>query len=95
MKHILNHPLGLKFALVLLLFLLLQIPLSMVSGLISERTLRQDTVRSDIARSSSGPQRIIGPFIHITYTESRFHNETLHVTGYCAHFPEKFILWLN
>ncbi|MDC5721747.1 cell envelope integrity protein CreD [Vibrio europaeus] len=80
MKHILNHPLGLKFALVLLLFLLLQIPLSMVSGLISERTLRQDTVRSDIARSSSGPQRIIGPFIHITYTESRFHNETLHVT---------------
>ena len=47
MKKILNNQLGTKFAFVLFLFVLLQIPLSMVTGLISERSYRQDEVRDD------------------------------------------------
>lgn len=69
MKKILSNHLGIKFGLVLFLLLLLQIPVSMVSGLISERSIRQQDVRQDIARSSSGEQRIIGPFISVEYTE--------------------------
>ncbi|NMS18349.1 cell envelope integrity protein CreD, partial [Vibrio parahaemolyticus] len=57
MKKILNNQLGTKFAFVLFLFVLLQIPLPRVTGLISERSYRQDEVRNDIARSSSGEQR--------------------------------------
>ncbi|MFB9216280.1 cell envelope integrity protein CreD [Vibrio sinaloensis] len=70
MKNILNNQLGMKFAFVLFLFVLLQIPISMVSGLVSERSFRQEEVRNDIARSSSGQQRILGPFILINYTET-------------------------
>jgi len=55
--------------------LLLQIPVNMVSGLISEREYRQETVREDIARSSSGEQRIIGPFIQVKYLETVTHEE--------------------
>nr|VVV05471.1 Inner membrane protein CreD [Aliivibrio wodanis] len=69
MKNILNNQLGMKFGFVLFLFLLLQIPLSMVEDLISERTDRQQEVLADIARSSSNQQQIIGPFIKIDYTE--------------------------
>lgn len=71
MKKILDNPLGVKFALVLGLFILLQIPISMISGLISERSHRQDEVRSNIARSNAGEQRIIGPFIVVDYTQTR------------------------
>lgn len=70
MKKILNNPLGMKFGFVLFLFVLLQIPVSMVSGLISERSDRQEAVRNDIARSSSGEQRIIGPFVLVDYVET-------------------------
>ncbi len=70
MKKILNNQIGIKFGLVLFLLVLLQIPVSMVSGLITERSIRQQEVRDDIARSSSGEQRIIGPFISVEYTES-------------------------
>lgn len=79
MKKILNNQLGMKFAFVLFLFVLLQIPLSMVSGLISERSYRQDEVRNDIARSSSGEQRIIGPFIMVNYSEARYRNDKVQI----------------
>ncbi|RSD30192.1 cell envelope integrity protein CreD [Vibrio pectenicida] len=79
MKKIFTNQLGMKFVFVLFLFVLLQIPLSMVSGLISERSDRQDEVRKDIARSSSGEQRIIGPFIMVNYTESTNRGEKVQV----------------
>lgn len=87
MKKILNNQLGTKFAFVLFLFVLLQIPLSMVTGLISERSYRQDEVRSDIARSSSGEQRIIGPFIMVNYTETSYRDEKVQTKDY-----RKFLL---
>lgn len=65
-----NNQLGIKFGFVLFLFLLLQIPVSMIEDLISERSYRQQEVQQDIARSSSGEQRIMGPFINIQYTET-------------------------
>ncbi len=74
MKKVLNNQLGMKFGLMLFLFLLFQIPVSMVSNLISERSQRQDEVRNDIARSSSGEQRIIGPFLMINYAENNSFN---------------------
>ncbi|MDW2321840.1 cell envelope integrity protein CreD [Vibrio sp. 1159] len=79
MKKILNNRLGTKFAFVLFLFVLLQIPLSMVTGLISERSYRQDEVRNDIARSSSGEQRIIGPFIMVNYTETSYRDDKVQI----------------
>ncbi|MDA0147670.1 cell envelope integrity protein CreD [Vibrio sp. LaRot3] len=75
MKKIFSNQLGMKFGFVLFLFLLLQIPVSMVSSLISEREYRQETVREDIARSSSGEQRIIGPFIQVKHIETITHEE--------------------
>ncbi|MGR2805342.1 cell envelope integrity protein CreD [Vibrio harveyi] len=79
MKKILNNQLGTKFAFVLFLFVLLQIPLSMVTGLISERSYRQDEVRNDIARSSSGEQHIIGPFIMVNYTETSYRDDKVQI----------------
>ncbi|WP_447060464.1 cell envelope integrity protein CreD [Vibrio alginolyticus] len=79
MKKILTNQLGMKFAFVLFLFVLLQIPLSMVTGLISERSYRQDEVRNDIARSSSGEQRIIGPFIMVNYTETSYRDDKVQI----------------
>lgn len=70
MKKILNNQLGMKFIFVLFLFILLQIPVSMISGLISERSHRQNEVRHEIARSSSSEQRIIGPFVMVNYTDT-------------------------
>ncbi len=69
MKKILNNQLGMKFGFVLFLFLLLQLPVSMIKDLISERSYRQQSVLEDIAQKSSGEQRIIGPFIKINYKE--------------------------
>ncbi|MDH5934099.1 cell envelope integrity protein CreD [Vibrio splendidus] len=79
MKKILNNQLGTKFTFVLFLFVLLQIPLSMVTGLISERSYRQDEVRHDIARSSSGEQRIIGPFIMVNYSETSYRYDKVQI----------------
>ncbi|MFV0576888.1 MAG: cell envelope integrity protein CreD [Vibrio sp.] len=72
MKKVLNNQLGAKFFFVFVLFVLLQIPVSMVSNLISERSARQAEARSDIARSSSGEQNIIGPFLLVNYTETLY-----------------------
>ncbi|MGF1727761.1 cell envelope integrity protein CreD [Photobacterium nomapromontoriensis] len=69
MKTIFNNQIAIKFGFVLFLFVLLQIPLSMVSDLISERSHRQQEVQDDIARSSSDKQRIIGPFLSVDYIE--------------------------
>lgn len=82
MKKILNNQLAMKFAFVLFLLVLLQIPVSMVSGLISERSYRQDDMRDEIARSSSGEQRIVGPFIVVDYTDTELRDGKASVVDY-------------
>ncbi|RYV01636.1 cell envelope integrity protein CreD [Shewanella sp. OPT22] len=77
MKNILNNQLGTKFGFVLLLFILLQIPVSMVSNLIDERSHRLNDVRNDIGKSSSGEQNIVGPFIIVDYTEMSVHDDKM------------------
>lgn len=71
MKKIVNSPLGIKFGFILMLFLLLQVPVSMIEKLITERSHRQQDVLLDMARNSSGEQNIIGPFISIDYTKTK------------------------
>ncbi|WP_070971901.1 cell envelope integrity protein CreD [Vibrio sonorensis] len=71
MKKLLKNRLGVKFAFVLFLFVLLQIPTAMISDLISERSYRQESVIEDIARSSSGEQRIVGPILIAHYSETK------------------------
>ncbi|GIU26189.1 cell envelope integrity protein CreD [Shewanella schlegeliana] len=96
MKNILNNQTVTKFGFVLLLFVLLQIPLSMVSNLISERSSRLEEVRNEIARSSTGEQRIIGPFIMVKYTEMVNHEGKTYFTDYHKYLlPETFSLNAN
>ena len=91
MKNIFNNQTLAKFGFVLLLFVLLQIPLSMVSSLISERSNRLEEVRSEIARSSTGEQRIIGPFIAVNYTEMVYREGKSFLTEYRKYIlPETF-----
>ncbi len=67
MKKYLTNQLGLKFAIIAFLFLLLQIPMVMISSLISDRENRQESVIREIASSSSDEQLISGPFIKVDY----------------------------
>ncbi|WP_146906978.1 inner membrane CreD family protein [Arenimonas daejeonensis] len=54
---------GLKLGLVGFLLLLLLVPLAMLDGLVSERQMRGAEVALDIARSSAGPQDLVGPLL--------------------------------
>ncbi len=83
MNKLIHNPLTIKFALVLGLLILLQIPVSMISELIDERSLRQEEVIKDIARSSSEQQRIIGPFITVNYTKNVYQNGRMVKNEYC------------
>ncbi|MCG7499215.1 cell envelope integrity protein CreD [Vibrio sp. Of7-15] len=93
MKKWLSNELGTKFGFVLFLFLLLQIPVNMIESLISERSYRMEEVRNDIARSSSGEQRIMGPFISVLYKETISGDERDYkVTRQAFILPERFNL---
>ena len=72
-----RQKLGTKFGIIVILILGLLIPILMIQGLIDDRQALQHEVRDDIARSSSGEQRIIGPFLHITYSETYERNGEL------------------
>ncbi len=54
---------GWKLALVGFLLILLLIPLAMLGGLVEERQARGQEVAADIARSSAGPQDLVGPLL--------------------------------
>lgn len=54
---------GWKLALVGLLLLLLLVPLGLLDGLVAERQARGQEVAAEIARSSSGPQDVVGPLL--------------------------------
>ena len=58
-----------KIAIVLLLAMLINIPLGMMSSLVSERQNRQAEVSADIANSYAEPQFIVGPLLAFPYTE--------------------------
>ncbi|MCG7533038.1 cell envelope integrity protein CreD [Psychrobium sp. MM17-31] len=68
----------LKFKLLAIgiLILVLTIALMMINGLVSERQSLQHEVQQEIARSSSGPQQIIGPFL-----VAKFKREVLETTA--------------
>ena len=54
---------GWKLALVGLMLMLLLIPLGLLDNLVAERQARGQEVADDIARSSSGPQQVVGPLL--------------------------------
>ncbi len=56
-----------KFAVIATLVVLLLIPLSMVSGLISERDMRRQSVINEVQQTTSGAQRVTGPVLVIPY----------------------------
>jgi len=62
-----RNPLFTKVLMICLLTLLLLVPLGMIQSKISERQSLQHDVQQDIARSSSGPQTISGPYLVIKY----------------------------
>jgi inner membrane protein involved in colicin E2 resistance len=57
-----------KIALIALVALLLEIPVQMIRGLVSERKQARDSVITEIARGSSEAQRIVGPILYVPWT---------------------------
>jgi inner membrane protein len=57
-----------KILLIGLVALLLQVPVGMIRGLVSERQQTRDGVLADIARGTSEAQRIAGPVLYIPWT---------------------------
>ena len=51
------------------LIALLLVPLSMISGIVTNRQQLQQQVESTVASSYAGPQRIVGPLLVIPYVE--------------------------
>ncbi|KPK07796.1 MAG: hypothetical protein AMJ64_05640 [Betaproteobacteria bacterium SG8_39] len=57
-----------KIAIVMILALLVQLPISMIDGLTAERKARRDGVVADIARSAAEAQQLAGPVILVPFT---------------------------
>jgi inner membrane protein len=66
-----------KIGLIGLVALLLQIPVGMIRGLVSERQAARDGVLADIARSSSEAQRIAGPVLYVPWTRRSTETTTI------------------
>ena len=64
----LKNPIAIKICIIILLAIGLQIPLSMISSIINDRSYYQDEARKTIADSWTGKQKIIGPLLLIPYT---------------------------
>lgn len=73
-----------KMAVVMGLAVLLLVPLGMVSGLIRERQARQQEVVDEVARTTSGPQRIAGPLLVLPYRVRSEVKETIQVWQTCG-----------
>ncbi|WP_105253393.1 cell envelope integrity protein CreD [Pseudoalteromonas sp. T1lg75] len=69
-----RQKLGNKLLIIAGLILLILVPIMLIKGLIFERSERHLQVQQEIARSSSGEQGIIGPFLYLEYVETK-HNE--------------------
>ena len=57
-----------KIALIALVALLLEIPVQMIRGLVSERKQARDSVITEVARGSSEAQRVVGPILYVPWT---------------------------
>lgn len=67
MGKLLNY----KLLIIASLMLILMIPLTMISGVISERTSYRDQARQGIAESWTGAQKLLGPLLVIPYSETK------------------------
>ena len=65
-----KQKLEIKLLIIIGLVLLLLVPIFMIQNLIDERSTLQQQVQTDIAKSSSGEQQVIGPFIHVQFIET-------------------------
>ena len=64
-----NKKFTFKIATIIGLTLLLMIPLSMIEGLVSERSMFRNSVKTDIALSWTGTQKFLGPVLIVPYVE--------------------------
>ncbi|MFY8274579.1 cell envelope integrity protein CreD [Pseudoalteromonas sp. SSDWG2] len=60
-----RQKLGNKLLIIAGLTLVLLVPIMLIKGLIFERSARLSEVQQEIARSSSGEQTVIGPFLYV------------------------------
>lgn len=65
-----RYPLLSKTVVIGLLMLLLAIPLLMIGGVITERSLYRDQATRDVARAHAGEQVLSGPVLRVPYTET-------------------------
>lgn len=65
-----RYPLLSKTIVIGLLMLLLGIPLLMIGGVITERSLYRDQATRDVARAHAGEQVLSGPVLRVPYTET-------------------------
>ncbi len=68
-QRIMKQRLETKLVVIIGLIVLLLVPIFMIQNLIEERSELQKQVQLDIAKSSSGEQQVIGPFIQIQFIE--------------------------
>lgn len=64
-----------KFLFIGILIVLMQIPLSMVQGVIGERQARNESVKSEISASWGGAQWLLGPIVVVPYKGTIFNGQ--------------------
>lgn len=64
-----NKKFTIKIATIFGLALALMIPLSMIEGVVSERSMYRDEVKANIAQSWTGTQKFLGPVLIVPYVE--------------------------
>ncbi len=67
--HVLKHSLFLRISLLGFLIILLQIPLTQIDWLISDRKNSKEEAQREIAQLAGGRQVVIGPVISVPYTK--------------------------
>ncbi|WP_028863779.1 cell envelope integrity protein CreD [Psychromonas aquimarina] len=65
-----QQKLGMKALIVAGLVVFLLLPLQLIKGLVDDRSELQSGVQREIARSSSGEQKIIGPLLTVNYSKT-------------------------
>jgi inner membrane protein len=65
-----KYPLFKKVLAIAILTALLLIPIMMIEGVVYERSAYRDQARQSIARSWTGEQQLVGPFLVVPYKES-------------------------
>lgn len=84
----LNSP-SARLLLIGLLFLILQIPLSMIDGLVRERQQRRDAAVEEVMSKWGGRQQVLGPLLRIPYLRRQTREGKVEETLLYAYFlPE-------